>query len=186
MMINIHYSAASQSKAEVNLLPSHYTNTSAVETYFAYPEDKSTSKAILLITDVIGHKFINAQLIADQFAANGYFVVMPDLFQGDPVLMNGPADFSLQAWLTNHGTDKVDPVVEAALKELKALGAKKIGGVGYCFGGKYVARYLKKGQIDAGYSAHPSFVSDEELRGIEGPFSISAAGTFSQNSLLES
>ena len=28
------------------------------------------------ITDVFGHQFINAQLIADQLAANGYFVVM--------------------------------------------------------------------------------------------------------------
>ena len=43
-----------------------------VETYFAYPKDKSTKKGLLLITDVIGHKFINVQLIADQFAANGY------------------------------------------------------------------------------------------------------------------
>ena len=43
-----------------------------VETYFAYPEDKSTKKGLLLITDVIGHRFINVQLIADQFAANGY------------------------------------------------------------------------------------------------------------------
>jgi dienelactone hydrolase len=32
------------------------------------------------LTDVIGHRFINAQLIADQLAANGYLVVMPDLF----------------------------------------------------------------------------------------------------------
>lgn len=28
------------------------------------------------MTNVIGHQFINSQLIADQFAANGYFVVM--------------------------------------------------------------------------------------------------------------
>lgn len=33
-----------------------------VSTYFAYPENKSTDNAILILTDVIGHKFINAQL----------------------------------------------------------------------------------------------------------------------------
>jgi hypothetical protein len=38
-----------------------YTNT--VSTYFAYPEDKQTGNAILILTDVIGHKFINAQLL---------------------------------------------------------------------------------------------------------------------------
>ena len=34
-----------------------------IEVYYSYPENKSTEYGILLITDVIGHKFINAQLI---------------------------------------------------------------------------------------------------------------------------
>ena len=66
-----------------------------VETYFTYPKDKSTKRAILLITDVIGHRFNNVQLIADQFAANGYFVVMPDLFYGDAIPLNPPEGFDL-------------------------------------------------------------------------------------------
>lgn len=49
--------------------------------------------------------------------------------------------------------------------------------MGYCFGAKYVVRFLKKGVIDVGYSAHPSFVEEEELKGIEGPYAISAAET---------
>ncbi|KAJ5788101.1 hypothetical protein N7457_003091 [Penicillium paradoxum] len=69
-----------------------------VEVYISTPE-RATKRAILLLTDVIGHRFINAQLIADQLAANGYLVVMPDLFHGDPVLLNRPADFDLMAWL---------------------------------------------------------------------------------------
>jgi dienelactone hydrolase len=147
-----------------------------VETYFAYPSDKSTEKAILLITDVIGHNFINAQLIADQFAANGYFVVMPDLFAGDPVPLNRPEGFQIMDWLKNHLPDKTDPIIEAALKEMQEkYGCKKIGAVGYCFGAKYVARYLKKGKIDVGYCAHPSFVEEDEILGIQGPFSIAAA-----------
>lgn len=36
--------------------------THTVSTYFSYPKDKSTHNAILIITDVIGHKFLNAQL----------------------------------------------------------------------------------------------------------------------------
>ena len=54
---------------------------------------------------------------------------------------------------------------------------KKIGAVGYCFGGKYVVRFLKAGHIDVGYSAHPSFVDEDELKAIKGPFAISAAET---------
>ena len=48
---------------------------------------------------MIGHRFINAQLIADQFAANGYLVVMPDLFGGDPIPLNRPDSFDLMKWL---------------------------------------------------------------------------------------
>lgn len=56
---------------------------------------------------------------------------------------------------------------------------QKIAGVGYCFGGKWVVRYLhpSKNQIDVGYSAHPSFVDPDELKAITGPFAISAAET---------
>ncbi|KAK5141898.1 hypothetical protein LTR04_002425, partial [Oleoguttula sp. CCFEE 6159] len=109
---------------------------------------------------------------------------MPDLFHGDPVKMNGPPGFDIMAWLKGsdgkpgHLPDRVDPVVEAVLKEMRGpLSCKRIGGVGYCFGGKYVCRFLKEGKLDAGYTAHPSFVDAEELKGIQGPLSISAAET---------
>ena len=117
--------------------------------------------------------------VADQFAANGYFVVMPDLFYGDTVKLNRPPDFNLMGWLQNHLPEHVDPIIETVLKEMRGpLGCKRVGGVGYCFGGKYVCRFLKEGRLDAGYTAHPSFVEREELEGIMGPLSISAAGMF--------
>ena len=73
--------------------------------------------------------------------------------------------------------ERVDPVIEAVLKEMRGpMGCKRIGGVGYCFGGKYVARFLKPGKLDAGYTAHPSFMTPDELKGITGPLSIAAAG----------
>lgn len=57
-----------------------------VESYVALPDNKQTEVAILLLTDILGHKFNNLQLIADQFAKNGYFVVMPDLFVSPSML----------------------------------------------------------------------------------------------------
>jgi dienelactone hydrolase len=105
-----------------------------VEAYIANPADNSRKSAILILTDVIGHGFINAQLIADQFAANGYFVVMPDLFHGDPIPLNMPPGFDFSSWLQGHQAPNVDPTVESVLKELRASGYEKIGAVGYCFG----------------------------------------------------
>jgi len=149
-----------------------------IETYFAHPESKRTDNAILFLPDVIGHAFINAQLMADQFAANGYFVVMPDQFDGDAIPLNKPGEFDFQAWRAKHPVDRGDEIVKTALKEMKdKYGCKRIGAVGYCWGAKWVVRFLKKGQLDAGYLAHPSFVDAEEIKAIEGPLSIAAAET---------
>ncbi|KIW40993.1 uncharacterized protein PV06_06591 [Exophiala oligosperma] len=158
------------------------------EIYTKYPENKSTEKGILIITDVIGHRFINANLIADQFAANGYFVMMPDLFHKDPIPLDRPGDFDIMKWMqgeyseskTPHTPPTVDPIVDSCLVEMRTkYNCKKIGAVGYCFGGKYVVRHLRPdaGKIDVGYTAHPSFVQADELRDLKGPLAISAAET---------
>ncbi|KAG8623444.1 hypothetical protein KVT40_008420 [Elsinoe batatas] len=151
------------------------------EVYFSQPSSP-TDKAILILTDVIGHRFINAQLIADQFAANGYLVAMPDLFHGDPIPLNRPEGFNIMSWLQGppgHLPNRVDPVVEASIKELREKhGVKKLAAVGYCFGAKYVVRFLAENKgIDVGYVAHPSFVEADELKAIKGPLSIAAAET---------
>lgn len=153
-------------------------NIGGVDTYIVYPKDNKTpEKAVVFLSDIIGI-YNNSQLLADEFANNGYLTVVPDLFQGDPIKLGdmeaGKAD--LPAWIGNHQPANVDPVVESTVKYLRQdLGVKKIGGVGYCFGGKYVCRFLKDGKLDAGYTAHPSFVTHEELGAITGPLSIAAA-----------
>ncbi|KAL9069656.1 MAG: hypothetical protein Q9157_006084 [Trypethelium eluteriae] len=103
---------------------------------------------------------------------------MPDLFDGDPVPLNRPENFDIGTWRQGHGNERVDPIVEATIKEMRSnLGVKQIGAVGYCFGAKYVFRFLKDGLIDAGFVAHPSFVDAEEVKSITRPISIAAAET---------
>ena len=102
---------------------------------------------------------------------------MPDLFHGDPTPLDKPPGFDFMKWLSKHGIMKVDPIITSAIKMMREeLHCERIGGVGYCFGAKYVARFLKPGKLDAGFFAHPSFVSAEELKGIQGPLSIAASG----------
>ncbi|KAJ5937302.1 hypothetical protein N7454_004957 [Penicillium verhagenii] len=119
------------------------THIAGTEAYTVYPESQSTEKAILILTDILGHKLINTQLIADQFAANGYFVVIPDLFEGDPIPLNRPGDFDMEKWRsggydpkgTAHFPPNVDPIVDSCLTAMRdTFGCKTIGGVGYCFG----------------------------------------------------
>ncbi|KAK3935079.1 dienelactone hydrolase [Diplogelasinospora grovesii] len=155
------------------------------DAYLATPPADKEHKGVglLYIPDVIGI-WQNSQLMADQFAANGYLTLIIDVFNGDPISLNKPDDFDFMAWLTKgtngdnpHTKEHVDPIVLEAIKALKEeYGIKKIGALGYCFGAKYVVRHYKNG-IDVGYIAHPSFVDEEELEGITGPLSIAAAET---------
>jgi len=163
-----------------------FTKIGSIDAYVAEPTGKVVHKntAILYLPDVIGI-WQNSQLMADQFAANGYYTIMPDLFNGDAMSLNPPKDFDFMSWLTKgtggnnpHTLKEVDPIVAASIKHLQDAGYTKIGAVGYCFGAKYVCRFMTGGKgIDVGYVAHPSFVEEDELAAITGPLSIAAAET---------
>ncbi|KAI1387121.1 dienelactone hydrolase [Hypoxylon trugodes] len=158
-----------------------------IDTHDAYQATPDPSKAkdaaILIIPDVISI-WQNSKLIADQFAANGYYTLIIDVFNGDAMSLNRPEGFDFFGWLNKgstgdnpHTKEAVDPIVEKAIKFLKGeKGFKKIGAVGYCFGAKYVCRHFRNG-IQAGFVAHPSFVEEEELEGFKAPLSIAAAET---------
>lgn len=125
--------------------------------YVAEPRGETIhkDKAILISPDVIGI-WQNSKLIADQIAAHGYYTILVDTFNGDALQLNRPADFDFPAWLRKHGIETVESSIDAAVKHLKEeKGFKKIGAVGYCFGAKYVCRYLNGRGFDVGYVAHP-------------------------------
>ena len=154
----------------------------------SYPDSQDTSVGLVILPDIIGYDFVNTLLVADQFAANGYFVVLPDLFEGDPVPLrevdDNLANFDIMGWALKggpqgkgHTPSQVDPIVEKTIAWMRDHGTKKIGAVGYCFGAKYVARFLAEGKgVAVGYMAHPSMVEEDEIKAITGPVSIAAAG----------
>lgn len=86
----------------------------------------------------------NAQLIADQYAANGYLTLIPDLFNGDQIAVNELGKVDIMKRLTEgsdgknpHTKEYIDPIVEDSIRYLKEeYGIKKLGAAGYCFGAK--------------------------------------------------
>ncbi|KAF2429057.1 alpha/beta-hydrolase [Tothia fuscella] len=149
-----------------------------VSLYIAEPPNKQTDVAILYLTDIFGVQLVNNRLLGDSMAKAGYYVVMPDLFNGDPIPLDAmggriPA-FDMAGWSRKHTTEMVDGIVASTIKTMRGqLGVKKIGAVGYCFGGKYVARFLAPGKgLDAGFTAHPSGVTVAEWSAISAPLSI--------------
>ncbi|KAJ5459505.1 uncharacterized protein N7458_001057 [Penicillium daleae] len=149
-----------------------------VRTYVAEPKEGLRNKgAVLLLSDVFGLRQ-NSQLLADDFASNGYLAVLPDLLDGEslPLDVFQTGSVNIPAWALRHGVEQVDPIVDSTIKFMREeMGVEKIAAAGYCFGAKYTARFLKAKKIDVGYVAHPSYITFEELESIENPLSITAA-----------
>ncbi|KXJ88615.1 dienelactone hydrolase [Microdochium bolleyi] len=156
-----------------------------IDAYLAQPEQsKANGAAVLYVADVFGI-WQNSKLVADQFAANGYLCVIPDLFNGDQLALDAlEKGFDVMKWIAQgsngsnpHTPEAVDKIVVETLNWLKSeKGITKIAAAGYCFGAKQVARHVKDG-INVGFFAHPSFVTEDELKAFNVPLSIAAAET---------
>lgn len=164
-------------------------NISGINMYFSFPPGSNTStKALLYVTDIFGVPLLQNQLLADSLAANDYLVVMPDLFNGDAISVEEQeAGLNLTEWRALHPTSEIDRIINTTIAYMRSeLNVERIGGLGYCFGGKYVPRFLtSNGGLDLGYVAHPSSLTEQEIGGIRKGISI-AAGSESINAKLPS
>ncbi|PYH89487.1 alpha/beta-hydrolase [Aspergillus ellipticus CBS 707.79] len=128
--------------------------------------NRTNPRAIIVIySDIFGIPLPNNRLIADAYAASGeYLVYLPDFFQGDPVPLNSvdvllPVDANQQStfakytgmlalapsfmlWLTRHRKAATHTVCTDFLARLRrdTPPERKIGMVGFCWGGKYALR----------------------------------------------
>jgi dienelactone hydrolase len=54
-------------------------------TYVAASKDGSKDKTVVFVTDIFGYKLNNVRILADEYAQQGFRVLIPDLFDGDYV-----------------------------------------------------------------------------------------------------
>ncbi|XP_068160551.1 carboxymethylenebutenolidase homolog [Antennarius striatus] len=133
-----------------------------LKVYVVKPSSAS-DKAIIVIHDVFGWELPNTRYIADMLAANGYVAVCPDFFVGkEPWSPSG--DWSIfWEWVKDRKQTEMNKEVDAVLRFLKEqCGAKRIGVVGFCWGGiatHYIS--LQYPEIKAGVSNY-GIISDRE------------------------
>nr|POE48043.1 hydrolase tropi [Quercus suber] len=131
-----------------------------IEVYVAKPADypHSPSKLLLLLTGGTGIHSTNNQLQADQYAAEGFLVVMPDQYvplsiqsiwsvlTSDQIklgLASVAKLFTIDMWLAYHTPEKVLPILTRVIASAKeefgdaVANGEGIYAVGYCFGAKY-------------------------------------------------
>lgn len=158
-------------------------NVSGINMYISYPPGCNTStKALLYLTDIFGVPLLQNQLLADSLASNDYLVVMPDLFRGDAIGVEElEAGLNLTGWIAEHPMAEIDGIIGTTIEYMREeLEVERIGGLGYCFGGKYVPRFLTaSGGLDLGFIAHPSNLNEAEIGGITKGISIAAGSKYS-------
>ncbi|TCD62751.1 hypothetical protein EIP91_006449 [Steccherinum ochraceum] len=134
-----------------------------VDCYVATPTtDYDKSKVLIYLSDVFGPRLINAQLLADDFARNGFRTIMPDLFDSDAapeILLTNPAAFDLDGFFNNHPPARAKFLVDRVIAALKADGdVKKIGTTGYCYGARVGVDLALDGTSSVTVIAHPSLL----------------------------
>ncbi|KAK4241623.1 hypothetical protein C8A03DRAFT_30205 [Achaetomium macrosporum] len=150
------------------------TKLNDVDVYISKPADypHTPSRLLLLLTGGTGLHSVNNQIQADRFASEGYVVVMPDLFAGDPAPNSREAaaeslsagsgsstslldtfkikaaeaakSFLIDMWLARHTEEKVLPILYRVLDACRDEFADAVshGGGVYAVGYCFGARYV--------------------------------------------
>jgi dienelactone hydrolase len=114
--------------------------TTALSSLPTYVTGSSATKAILYIHDALGWQFGNARLLADALAAEANATVyMPDFFGGevldaDAIKEGRWQDIDMAGFTKRNARSVREPEIFACARELGGK-YKKLGCVGYCFGG---------------------------------------------------
>ncbi|TKY54060.1 Endo-1,3/1,4-beta-D-glucanase protein [Spatholobus suberectus] len=122
--------------------------------------------AVLMVSDVFGYEVPNLRKLADKVAAAGYYVVVPDLLDGEPFNPQN-SNRPLPVWLKYHGPDKGSEAAKPIIEALKSKGVSAIASVCFCWGAKVVVELAKSKLIQTAVLMHPSFISLDDIRGFE-------------------
>ncbi len=82
---------------------------------------------------------------------------MPDLFNGDPRVLDPPPTFDREAWMAKHrDPESWISALDSVVASLKESGVTRIGTTGYCFGAPPAFHLAMNGESDVTVLAHPS------------------------------
>ncbi|KAI0205082.1 dienelactone hydrolase [Astrocystis sublimbata] len=152
----------------------------------SYVAGDNKDAAVLIIHDIFGWKYPNARLLADHYAREANVTVyLPDFFDGWVI------DWEL---VEEERFDKIDmkaiaeansreirgPEMEACARALKAEhGFKRVGSIGFCYGGWAVCQLAHKRHspplVDAITMAHPSWLVKEDIDNLAVPIQVLSA-----------
>ncbi|KAJ5819456.1 Alpha/Beta hydrolase protein [Penicillium riverlandense] len=151
-----------------------------------YITGDNTDVSILFIADLFGWTFPNVRLLADHYAREvGATVYVPDFFGGevldfDLIAAEKFDQLDLKGFIERNGREQREPEIFDCARALRQqLGYKKVGAVGYCYGGWASLRLGAKEHtsvplVDCIAIGHPSLLIKRDIDEVAVPVQILA------------
>ncbi|XP_059630958.1 uncharacterized protein LOC132273875 isoform X2 [Cornus florida] len=132
----------------------------SVRGYLLKAVKNNNGTGILLLSDIFGFEDSSTRDFAYRVACNGYNVLVPDLFRGNPWTKDRSRDL-LEQWIAGHNLQRVLEDIDTCAKwmtdEFVAAGiSKKLGIIGFCYGGGRLIDVLAQDE-DACFGTGVSF-----------------------------
>ncbi|KAK2792686.1 hypothetical protein FQN51_001605 [Onygenales sp. PD_10] len=147
----------------------------------AYITGDNPDRAVLHIHDAFGWTFPNARLLADHYAREANATVyVPDFFGGEVLsaeaIINERFDELDTAGFKTRNTREIrEPEILECAKALRQT-YKKVGAVGFCFGGWAVFRLGAKEHqpplVDCIISGHPAYLTKQDIDEVAVPVQV--------------
>ncbi|OKL58048.1 hypothetical protein UA08_06809 [Talaromyces atroroseus] len=153
-----------------------------------YITGDNPNAAILLIADLFGRTFANNRLLADHFAREvGATVYVPDFFGGEVIDSQALAEekweqFDFEGFMQRNSRDIREPEIVECARALRRQ-YRKVGAVGYCYGGWAVFRLGAKEHhdnqhqtplVDCISAGHPSLLTEKDIDEVAVPVQLLA------------
>ncbi|KAH9216972.1 dienelactone hydrolase [Leptodontidium sp. 2 PMI_412] len=139
--------------------------------------------AILVVHDLLSWNFPNIRLLADHYAREtNATIYVPDFFGGEslppgPILSNNFHELDIPAFVAKNTREIREPEIFDCARALREK-YKKIGAVGFCFGGWAVFRLGAKEHqpllVDCISAGHPTWLTEKDIDEVAVPVQILA------------
>ncbi|KAK7898008.1 hypothetical protein LTR67_004640 [Exophiala xenobiotica] len=153
-----------------------------------YVTGNNPNVAIMVIHDAFGWTFPNTRILADSYAKEADATVyMPDFFGGEVLpsdIVRDPSQWhklDMPGFMGRNTKEIREPEIFSCVRALRSQGYKRVGVIGFCFGGWAVFRLGAKekekdndGLVDCISTAHPSLLEKGEIDAVGVPVQILA------------